>query len=189
MKRNRQITIKRSTLFTWTAILVIVLVAFGTWQLPKWLSNHYVNEGAKERNYLQAIPYYDRAIQLNSKNDDAYFVRGHTYMALGEDEKALADFNRAIELNPRLSYAYAERAYVYFRMGEAQLALDNYDHAIELDPAAIWYYSRGSVYAELGDYEAALEDLYMALSLPATPEFYTVVRDLIDVINQEQSIE
>lgn len=171
------------------AIFIIILIAFviGVWQLPRLLSNYYVDKGVRTQQPSQAIAHYDQAIKFNPNNEEAYYLRGTAYMFMGSYENALSDFSRAIELNPEDSFAYGDRAYVYFNFGEVELALADYDRSLQLDPTnPFYYYSRGSVYYEIGDFESALRDFKAAIALPTTDEFRQFVEERIRDIEQSE---
>lgn len=50
--------------------------------------------------YDKAISDFDRSIELDPSNVDAYAARGYTYKLKGQYERALTDLNRAIGLQP-----------------------------------------------------------------------------------------
>ena len=51
-----------------------------------------------KQNYNQAISDYDSAIQINPNFAEAYYNRGNSYKAIGDNARAQADFKRAKEL-------------------------------------------------------------------------------------------
>jgi tetratricopeptide (TPR) repeat protein len=50
------------------------------------------------KNYNQALHYFDRAIQINSIYEQAYYGRGLTYKALHKNAEAVADLKKSEEL-------------------------------------------------------------------------------------------
>jgi len=54
----------------------------------------------KMRQPARGLPDADRAIELDPKFGEAYFVRGQLHEALGRRQEAIADFRRALALEP-----------------------------------------------------------------------------------------
>ena len=50
---------------------------------------------------------YDKYIELNPNDADAYFNRGLAYELKGDKEKAIADFRKALEIAPSFQEAKA----------------------------------------------------------------------------------
>jgi len=68
---------------------------------------------------------YTKAIELDPKNNDAYFDRARCYFCLGEYQKAIDDCSKAIELDPKYTYAYFLRGGIYSELNEYQKAIDD----------------------------------------------------------------
>ena len=112
-----------------------------------------------------ALADYNRAIEINLNNVDAYNNRGLVYYDLGKLELALFDYNRAIEIDPNNVDAYNNRADIYRDRGESELALADYNRAIEIAPQlaqaynnrGVFYYGQNKLELALTDYNRALE--------------------------------
>lgn len=116
------------------------------------------------------IDQYNKTLQLDPQDADAYICRGMAYNTLGNYETAILDFNKAIELNYQNIYAYAHRGIAYNELGKHERAILDFNKAIELDPigvdavaAYIIYINRGKAYNELGKYERAILDFNKAI--------------------------
>ncbi len=48
---------------------------------------------------------YNKVIEINPQDADAYNNRGYVYYNLKEYDKAIKDYNKAIEINPQNPYA------------------------------------------------------------------------------------
>jgi tetratricopeptide (TPR) repeat protein len=113
-----------------------------------------------------ALRDYDTAIEIDPKYTVALKNRGNTHFDLGNYQAAIVDYERAIELDPKISLG-DNYAIAYENLGDEALkqedwkqAIQDYSKAISLghpNPAEV-YGARGWVYAEQGDYEAALLD-------------------------------
>lgn len=72
-------------------------------ELDEFSSPVYYNDRAfaylEQQNYDLAIADSSKAIELYSEYDDAYWVRGKAYAALGRKDEALADFRECLALS------------------------------------------------------------------------------------------
>jgi len=137
--------------------------------------------------YDKAIEYCNKAIELNTGDNDYYYRQlAEAYHGRGGEhshenrDKAIADYTRAIELDPTNAKYYLSRAGIYETLadmyrdhGEVSKEVDSYNKAIadytkaiELDPEAAWgYFGRGQCYAGNEDYHKAIKDYTRAIEL------------------------
>jgi tetratricopeptide (TPR) repeat protein len=112
------------------------------------------------KRYSDALPYYDRVIQLQPDNAGAYNDRGLAKSNLGRLYDAISDYSRAIDLKKSHNETFLEDTYE--NRAEAYSKTGNYDSAIEDYSRAIGLKFRGQVflmgipqiraiYPELGD--------------------------------------
>ena len=76
----------------------------------------YLMQGITRMNKRQideAIPYYNKAIELEPELTSAYFFRGVAYEKTGQIEKANSDYNKAKELDPGIATALANQMDAY----------------------------------------------------------------------------
>ena len=72
-----------------------------------------------KRQHDQAIPYYNKAIEINPSFANAYFSRGVAFAeGKGQYEEAISDYNKAIEINPGFAKVFALRSFAYYSTGE-----------------------------------------------------------------------
>jgi tetratricopeptide (TPR) repeat protein len=91
-------------------------------------------------NYPAAIEAYQKVIDLDSENAEAYFDMGVAYGELDEFDSALININKAISLDTGMSRYYYGRAWVYLISGQADKALADFNKAAEMgDLDAILY--------------------------------------------------
>jgi tetratricopeptide (TPR) repeat protein len=84
--------------------------------------------------YDEALADFDRAIELDPGNAEAFGDRAVIYLMMERYDEALADFDRAIELDPSDAEVIGNRGETYRRMERYDEALADFDRAIELDP-------------------------------------------------------
>lgn len=104
----------------------------------------------------------DRAMELEPTNDIALLAAGAACVNLTQYDEGLRYCERAVELNPSSAQAWAILGLA--RLGrdkDADSALEALNLAMELSPADdqlyIWYHLKGPCFAELGDFESAVE--------------------------------
>ena len=120
----------------------------------------------KVGNHAQAIEDFDRAIEINPKDANAYQNLGVTYAKLGNHRQAIEDFDRAIEINPEYAEAYYNRGFIYGKLGDFRQAISDYDRAIEINPKyAEVYNNRGVAYDKLGNHREAISDFDRAIEI------------------------
>lgn len=116
-------------------IMSVMLCACGqkasAWQEQYDLGVRYLSEG----NYEEAIIAFTAAIDIDSKQTDAYIGRGDAYIGSGETEEnlaaALEDYQSALELDDTRADAYLGLADVYIRQGEYGKAQDILEKGFE----------------------------------------------------------
>ncbi|MGB8774499.1 MAG: hypothetical protein WCC78_10195, partial [Terriglobales bacterium] len=114
-----------------------------------------------EKGPAAALPYDQRAIELDPSFAMGYREVGNDYFTLGELGRASEYFTKAFQLREHGS----EREklditgdYYFAVTGELDRAAQTYQEQIESYPRAITgYYSLGSVFASQGQYEKAME--------------------------------
>ena len=67
---------------------------------PRWLIYK------EQKKWDLALTDYNKAMQINPKDADAYNNRGTLYYEQKKWDKALVDYNKAIQINPSFALAY-----------------------------------------------------------------------------------
>ncbi|WP_294157714.1 CAP domain-containing protein [uncultured Selenomonas sp.] len=119
----------------------------------------WLPQGDFEADYRAAIPYFERALQLDPHCVRAYLGLGNSYMGMMQQDKAAQMFDAAIQIDPRSSQAYAMRADVFFDEQRTDKVIEYCNKAIALDPSNSTAYDLRTVAYEMqGQYDAALQD-------------------------------
>ena len=154
----------------------------------------YLSRGEKyeqEGDFEKAISHYDLAVKLNPANASPFLKRGDCYSRFAHCDQAAADYKRALELNPGMfshTDLYKKCAECYLNaakrswrvadfnkaISEYRLAIKEYSRLIELEPNnAEYYYSRGKICHQSGQYDQAIADFQSAIRLqPDKADFY-----------------
>lgn len=110
-----------------------------------------------------AQKYIDLAIQKNSKDSQAFYVKGIINNMTSQYEQAVKSLNQAITLSPKQAEYYAELGDVYFSKDDYAEALINYRKAVNLpNSSEKALYMIGAVYAAQDDLKSALDTFYVA---------------------------
>lgn len=112
---------------------------------------------------------FTQAISLSPNTAKYYYSKGE----LQTDQDAILSYGKAIELKPDYYQAYCNRANSKIMLYQDTSALRDLNKAIQLNPmgdGAMWAFeTRGNLKLALEDYEGAVEDLTLALSLCGDP--------------------
>ncbi len=145
---------------------LVVVIAAGYAQGPE---EELLKKGvgfAEKGKYVDAIKEFDKAIEINPNNANAFFIRGFTYFHKGDSNKALIDFNKAIELKPDYADAYNGRGVVYANKGMLERAIADFNKALEINPNnASILANRGLLYNAKGNFEMAISDYNKAIGI------------------------
>ncbi len=123
------------------------------------------DEDVARQIYQEAVAAYGQAIELDPEHVLAYEGRALAHYEVGAYEAAVADY--------RLALAREPRAETYHQLGLALRDLQRWEEALEALDLALarapgmgrYYFSRGRIYARMGDEERAAADLRAYLRL------------------------
>lgn len=85
------------------------------------------------RNYDQAIRYFNKAVNEDANNHKGYYNRGLLYAQNGKFNEALADFNKAIALK-QYPKAYVARANVHYMLKDFPKAMGDAETVLKTEP-------------------------------------------------------
>jgi tetratricopeptide (TPR) repeat protein len=123
-------------------------------------------EKAKNGDLNGAIADFNRAIELNPKDDAPYYNRAQAERLKKDTAGAIADYTRAIELGSTNPAAYNNRGNARAENNDWDGAIADYTRAIKLKPDyARAYYNRAMVKKDKGDAKGAAADFKKAAKL------------------------
>jgi tetratricopeptide (TPR) repeat protein len=129
------------------------------------------NAFLRDKGAASALPYHQRAIELDPNFALAYQEIGHEYVNLGEPGRAIDYFTKAFELRERASEREKltiTASYYSDVTGELEKAASKYQELIASYPLdARAHVDLGSIYLEEGQYEKSAESYREALRLAA----------------------
>lgn len=129
----------------------------------KWRGVAYFRGGDRAR----AITDFNKAIERDPKDSEAFNNRGLALQQQGDLDKALADFDKALALQPRMAATLVNRANAWRKKGDYPRAIADASRAIELSPGyAGAFKARGLALLGKKDFDGAIGDLTKALDTP-----------------------
>lgn len=119
----------------------------------------------------KAIEYYDKALKI-SNNASIYAKISNAYFHLGNYNNALKNINEAIDLDKEYAPYFMTKANILNEMGRSKEAIQEVDKFIETYPEYFWgYYRRGWFKEEIKDYDGAIDDYTIAITLEPGYEY------------------
>ncbi len=132
-------------------------------------AEEYYNKGVElfyETNFQKAIPYYNKAIEINKDHYYAYDGLGDCYRMLTQYQKAIQYYNKAIEINKDHYYAYDGLGDCYRMLKQYQKAIQYYNKAIEINKDDYYTYNGlGDCYRMLDQYQKAIQYFNKAIEI------------------------
>jgi tetratricopeptide (TPR) repeat protein len=93
-----------------------------------------------------------------------YEGRGNAYLNLQEYDNARREYQEALKLRPKLYGAVIGLAEAYYQEEDWDNALKNYTSAIKIQPTSYALQQCGTIYAQLQQFEKAIEDFTAAIN-------------------------
>jgi tetratricopeptide (TPR) repeat protein len=90
-----------------------------------------------QQKYQEAISAFDKAIELNPNDANAWYNKGYALGNLAKYEEAIIAFDKAIEIKPDDANAWNNKGYALFNLGKYEEAIECYDKALEIEPKNI----------------------------------------------------
>jgi tetratricopeptide (TPR) repeat protein len=124
------------------------------------------NEHYFKDEFKQAIECYDKALEIDPKNADAWNNKGGALGSLGKHEEAIEYYDKALKIDPKNAMAWTNKGWSLSNLGRYEEAIEYLDKALEIDPGYAFAWSnKGADLGALGRYEEAIEYLDKALEI------------------------
>lgn len=129
------------------------------------------------QQYSESVPFYEKAVSLDSKDVHALVNLAFAYDRIGRSEEALDLYGRALELNPSLSDAWNKAANILTRAGRYDEAVQMFYKALELSPSNsfVWNNLGYTLYLS-GKFPEAVDAYQKAVSID--PGYATAWKNL-----------
>ena len=134
----------------------------------------------------KAIPYYEKAIEIEPDDPDCYSDLAFSYYEIGKTKEGLESIEKAIEIWPNDAFYYYIKAILYEDENDYINAIKQYSKAISFEPDdADYYFERGEAYYYLDFYTEAESDLLTSIELGLKDEDAYFYLGYIHSVNKE----
>jgi len=121
---------------------------------------------AYDWQWQKAKESFERAIELNPNDPDAYEGFSWYFVVAGRLDKAMEMIQTAVKLDP-LSRAYSNCvAWRYLALGQVEQAIEQHKKTLELDPGYVdAFYGLAEVYLRMSKYSEAIDTIERSIAL------------------------
>ena len=126
-------------------------------------------------NAIDALIYFDAAIQRDPQNYLTIYQRGATYLSLGKNAQASRDFDKVLTIKPSFEGALLQRAKIKSKNADWKAARDDYEAAGKTDGPEIARLEEAQGAATLaaqaekaGDWEGCVSHAAVAIMVAST---------------------
>jgi len=124
-----------------------------------------------EKNFLDALEFYQAAVKLDPNNSSLYNKEGICQLMMQRFKDAKRSFEHAIKADRKHADAYNNLGVIYYQEKNYRKAIKQYEKAIELrDDAASYFSNLGAAY--FGKKEFAKAGLAYAKALSIDPDIF-----------------
>ncbi|MDP3396450.1 MAG: tetratricopeptide repeat protein [Methanoregula sp.] len=121
---------------------------------------------AKRTKFKEALAYYDKALALDPKNPEGWFLRASVLIDTGKSKEALVDCDKAIALDQNYAPAWSKKGLAFYNLEQFKEGLFASTRASSLNgnDVSAWYL-KGVCLDELGRSDEAQEAYGKSLEL------------------------
>ncbi|MCF8231454.1 MAG: tetratricopeptide repeat protein [Bacteroidales bacterium] len=119
-------------------------------------------------NYQRAIMRANRALEIESDNAEAIYLKGYIYLEQNDTAKAIDHFIRSIENEPEFQDPYLQLGKIYSERGDAR-AVDFFNGALNMNPDDVeTLYHLAMHYQEQKKFDKAMRTYRNILAVDST---------------------
>ncbi|MDH3545773.1 MAG: M48 family metalloprotease [Gammaproteobacteria bacterium] len=118
------------------------------------------DEGRKalsQKKIDEALTLVDKALDLYPAEAHFHALRGDVRLVNDQYDMAVTNYNRAISRRGNFFYYHLQRGIANKQLGQTDLAITDLERSVELLPTAPAHYTLGTIKAERGDVNGAIE--------------------------------
>lgn len=124
--------------------------------------------------YAEALKWVDKAIELNSEDEDLNYLKANIKYDSGNTEEAIVEIEKYIKKTPEYFGGYFQKGVYEGNSGRTDDAIDDFSLAIALEPDyAFTYLRRADMYMLKGRDEEARADYRKVIELDTVPGNYS----------------
>jgi tetratricopeptide (TPR) repeat protein len=112
---------------------------------------------ARQANHDEALVFFEKAIELNPKNEEAWNNKGVVLAERGLYKDALKYFHKTTKLNPKFTRSLNNKGAAFKRLGFYKLSIKFFKRATDIDEKYEMAWSNmGDAFLKLNNYEEAI---------------------------------
>lgn len=119
----------------------------------------------------EALGYFDKILEANQENSDAWNNKGVALFYLGRGQEALEAYDRALALNPQDLEALRNKGFVLRALGKLEEALGVYQSLTTSGSDPLDLEAQATILVGMGRLEEALEAMMKAVSISRNERF------------------
>src|SRR5829696_3971712 len=85
-----------------------------------------------QKKYDEAIPYFDKALQVEPNYTDALVNKGGALNNLGKYDEAIQSYDKALQIDPNFTRALINKGNALSDLGRYDEAIQNYDKVLSI---------------------------------------------------------
>ncbi len=114
----------------------------------------------------KGVDYFDKVIEANPQNAEAYRRRGLAYEKEHDTSQAMLDYDKAIQLNPNVALLYWNRGLLFYKNGNCDQAIADFSKYLQFKPKSeLTLLMRGQAYYQNENYDLAISDFNNYLNI------------------------
>jgi len=163
--------------------LSVETTAVGTLAPPPGMKADELDESGRAAmragNFTLAVDLFKRAVEADPKHKYAWNNLGLVYLAMRQNDDAIAAFKKAGEVNPYDQFAWNNLGRAYWQERKYDEAAEAFHKQLEVNPLDKFAHGNlGQMYAEWHKYSDAVPELEKAVSLsPEDPSLQVSLGD------------
>jgi tetratricopeptide (TPR) repeat protein len=150
------------------------------------------NEKLDSGEYEIAIKIFNDVLEIDPRNEDAFYLMGNAYLNLQEFYKAIKCYDEALKLNPEDFDAINNKGVALIDLEDMKKALTCFDKALKIEPNLDYAgFNKAIIYKDMKKPKKALTCFKKALKInPEYAEtFFELGNVLKDIGKSRESIE
>jgi membrane associated rhomboid family serine protease/Tfp pilus assembly protein PilF len=143
-----------------------------------------------QRDYAKAEVELKRVIELNPRNENAYYFLGYTELEQRHPDQARAAFTQLLKMNANRADAHAGLAAVFSSENKYSEALEEYKRTVQLEPDyQNVFYDMGLAQSKLGLYDDAIKSFLKQRDTGDDPDNESALASVYDAKGMQREAD
>ncbi len=120
----------------------------------------------RQGNVIEAMEYWNKALNINPKRADIYRSMALLSMKKGKFDEVITQYRKALEIEPQLPDVYSNIGHALMMSGRSKEAIAALEKEIQISPKSDFaYFLLGQAYLQQKEYEKAKENYETAINI------------------------